>query len=561
MEKIKYTLLALCVVCFLNAGAQIDLGKGAFITGSFQSDNLIEKDGSDLDMMDNSYLNVNLSMSSIYAGVRLDFTEYPLPGYEEDFKGYGLGNIFLTWKRGNLEVTAGSVYDQFGSGFIFRTYEERNLGIDNSLMGGRIKFQPYKGIDLKVLGGRQKNYYDYNKGSVWGADAEFSLDQWFNKLQENNTYWSIGASYVTKYEDDETILVYDDDPDYDWYKRMNLPKHIGAFDVRTKYQKGNISVLAEYALKANDPSADNGYIYHWGNATLLSMSYSQRGMTALLQAKRSDNMAFRSKRSTIGTSSFINHLPAFTQQHTYALATIYPYATQPNGEWAFQGEFSYNFKKDTPLGGKYGTKVRVNASHIRDIDRKEKPESGHNGTNEYSSSFFKMGDEVFYQDINIDIDKKLTKDFKLNFMYMNQRYNPVIVGHPEGIITSNIFVAEGKYQINRKTTLRGEVQYLYASDYDGSKDVNPHDRSNQGDWIFGLLELSLAPGWMFAVQDNYNLGSLKEHYYMVSGVWNYKSHRIQLGYGKTRAGYDCSGGVCRMVPETQGVRINYNFTF
>jgi hypothetical protein len=45
-------------------------------------------------------------------------------------------------------------------------------------------------------------------------------------------------------------------------------------------------------------------------------------------------MSFRSRRSMNGTSSFINHLPAFTMDHTYTLAALYPYATHPEGEWA-----------------------------------------------------------------------------------------------------------------------------------------------------------------------------------------------------------------------------------
>jgi hypothetical protein len=548
---------------FTSAYAQIDLGKNTVLSGSLQTENLIERTENanhSLNVMDNTYLDLSLISKYISAGARLEYLQYPLPGYEEEFGGYGLGNLFITGKYENIELTAGSIFDQFGSGLIFRTYEERSMGIDNSLMGGRIKYQPYKGINLKVLGGKQRRYFNYNKSYVWGADAEFSIDQWSKKLQEKNTYWSWGISFVSKHEGDEDISFYN--AESGWFKRLNLPQNVGAFDVRTKLQKGNVTVLAEYALKVNDPSVDNGYFYHQGNAALLSASYSQKGATALIQVKRSDNMSFRSKRSVQGVSSFINHLPAFTQQHTYALPAIYPYATRPDGEWAFQSEFSYNFKRKTALGGKYGTTVRLNASHIRAIDTKYIPESGHKGKDEYTSAFFKSGKKTYYQDINIDIDKKISNSFKMNVMYMNQRYNPeVIVQHNEDIITSNIFVWEGKYNINKKATLRAEAQYLHASKYTGDPDLAVQDRSNQGDWIFGLLELSLAPSWMFAVQDMYNTGVTKTHYYMLSTVYTYKSHRIQLGYGKTRAGYDCSGGVCRFVPETWGLRLNYNFQF
>ena len=39
------------------------------------------------------------------------------------------------------------------------------------------------------------------------------------------------------------------------------------------------------------------------------------------------------------------------------------------------------------------------------------------------------------------------------------------------------------------------------------------------------------------------------------------SHRLQLGYGRTRAGVNCSGGVCRYMPETKGIYLSYNGSF
>ncbi|MDR0505218.1 MAG: DUF6029 family protein [Dysgonamonadaceae bacterium] len=547
-RKILFTTVLFSLFLF-TANAQIKIGENSVLTGSLQTDNLVEDK-----LMDNTYLDLNFTSNHIQAGMRLEYLQYPLPGYESEFKGYGLGNIFVTGKFKKLEVTVGSVYDQFGSGLIFRTYEEKSMGIDNSLMGGRIKFQPYKGVSLKALGGKQRRYFKFNEGYVLGGDVELNIEEWIKKLQENNVYWSWGGSFVSKNEKQEyriSEIIPDIIPDmpidsFSVY-RYNFPENVGAFDFRTHFQKDNVNVLLEYAIKSQDPSFNNNYTYKRGNASLMSVSYSKKGLTALIQAKRSENMSFRSKRSQDGISSFINHLPSFTTQQTYALAALYPYATQPMGEWAFQGDFSYTFKRKTVLGGKYGTLLRLNVSHIRAVD---------------TCSYFKMGETLYYQDINLNIDKKISNRFKLNGMYMFQKYNPrVIVGHDEDLITSHIFVAEGKYTINNKLTLRSELQYLHASEYAGSEEVEPGDRSNQGDWVFGLVELSVAPSLMFAVQDNYNLGVTKEHYYMASVVYTKKSHRLQLGFGKTRAGFDCSGGVCRFVPATKGLRLSYNYQF
>ena len=79
-----------------------------------------------------------------------------------------------------------------------------------------------------------------------------------------------------------------------------------------------------------------------------------------------------------------------------------------NGEWAMQGEFGYTFKRNTALGGKYGTTLKLNMSYIRAIDREPVTDGKLMGTDGYTSSFFKFGDETYYQDINLQLEKKIS---------------------------------------------------------------------------------------------------------------------------------------------------------
>ena len=315
--------------------------------------------------------------------------------------------------------------------------------------------------------------------------------------------------------------------------RLNLPKYVNAWDVRTNLNHGPWGILAEYAQKSQDPSFDNNYSYANGHVAMLSTSYSKKGLSILLQAKRSENMAFRSQRSRLGTSTFINHLPAFTLDQTYALAALYPYATQlATGEWAYQGEIGYNFKRKTALGGKYGMNLKFNYSYVRAIQ----------------DAWLKWGDATYYQDLNIQLSRRLTSDVKLNLMYMNQRYNKTVVEGEGDMIHSNIFVADALFQLAHNTKLRTELQYLAT-------------HQDQKDWSFALAELSLAPHWMITASDMWNHGDTKTHYYQGQVTYNLDSHRIQLGYGRTRAGYNCSGGVCRYVPATKGFTLSYNYNF
>ena len=544
------------------------------VHGSIQSDILIPQEDHKIGTgtyndwgLTNTYAEVGLTSKHIEAGVRAEYLEHPLPGFDDPrFNGWGVSNIYVKALGNGFDVTVGDFYNQFGSGFVFRTYEERSLGIDNSIRGARLNVSAVKGANLKLLGGVQRCFWDWDTDAwLGGADLELNMEQYFKGLADKNITWMIGGSYLMKHENEEDVLV----PGTNY--KLNMDPMVHTFGVRTRLQLGPYSFMAEYAWKTQDPSKDNDYIYRNGSAVMVSASYSKKGLSALVQAKRSENMSNRMKRgfvSYIGGNCRLNHMPAFSYQHTYALPALYPYATQDaDGEWALQGEFGYTFKRRTALGGKYGTKLKVNFSYIRGIDKTptESRIEGVNstmGTDGYHSKFFGFGG-VYYKDINVQLEKKLSKSFKLNLMYMNQLYNKTVVEGEGGVVKSNIFVAEGKYQFSPKMTLRGEAQYLQT-------------KQDQGDWYYGLLELSVLPYLMFTISDQYNAnvpyytenkqvddskGTHSQHYLLGSVTATYKAHRLQLSYGKTRAGYNCSGGVCRFVPASYGMTVSYNYNF
>ena len=155
------------------------------LSGSVQSDVLIpqndEKTGASKasgSFLTNTYVDVNATSNYVDAGLRLEYLKHPLPGYENDFKGWGIPNFYLKGRYKNAELTLGTYYEQFGSGFILRTYEERSLGIDNSLLGARLLYKPFNGVSLKLLSGKQRRYWKHNKALVSGADVELNLDEW-----------------------------------------------------------------------------------------------------------------------------------------------------------------------------------------------------------------------------------------------------------------------------------------------------------------------------------------------------------------------------------------------
>ena len=539
------------------------------VHGSVQADILFpEKDASigttddyDSPILFNTYADVNLASKYVDAGLRFEFMRWPLPGFDPDFDGWGVPNIYVKGKFKGVELTAGTFYEQFGAGFILRTYEDRTLGIDNSILGGRLKINAIKGLSITALGGVQRVFWDWNRhNQVYGANVEGYFQDWFKGLSDRGIALTAGLSWVMKHEEEENITV----PGTNY--RLHLPTEVNAVDARVGYNKGGWNFQAEYAWKGQDPSFDNDYTYNHGQAIMLTGSYSRKGMSGTLQVKRSQNMSYRSERQRDGLGAFINYMPAFTYQHTYSLPAIYPYATQYGpGEWAFNGSFGYTFPRKSPLGGRYGTSLTVNLSYISGLVHEGNPQNdiSHNviGTDGYKSPFWKMG-QTNYWDFNLQVEKRLSRPVTMQFMYMNQRYNKKAIEKEGGNIYNNIFVVDTKWKINRKFVLRGELQYMLShQDKEERELMSQHKELDQKDWFYGLVEFSWTPYLMFSASDMINVGGTGNNYYMFGLTGTYRSNRLMLSYGRTREGFNCSGGMCRYVPAMKGFQINYTYNF
>ena len=556
--KIKNLILILAIIPTLSWAQDT-----VIIVGSIQHEGLFPTDMSEVPKqpdwakithLSNTYLNLgirwdhNTNNNAGFRGLefitRAELTEWPMLGYDTDFGGYGISHLHVGANFDWGKITIGDVYGQFGSGMVLRLYEDRALGVDNALRGGKIEATPYKGIYFTALGGKQRRYWncydvgacgwDYKQDAVLGANLELGLQEWISQLQDAGANLTIGGSYVSKYQKADTILFID--PSAMQAYMYNLPDWVGAGSVRAQLQMKGWNAMVEYAYKANDPSILNNYSYNHGEALLMSLSYSQKGLAVLAQVKRSENMSFRSDRQANLIAGTINHMPPFAMQHTYMLTSLYPYSTDLiANEWAFQGEVRYTWKRGTAMGGKYGTTLKLNASHIR-------------GT---TDTWFGMSEEPYYTDVNLELNKKINKQWYIGAMAMYQTYNKRIIGK-SGIARSGIGVVEAKYAMNKKVQMRAELQYLYSRQYEGQ-------------WIAALYELSLWRQLVLSGQWMYNIGHAPDatngHYYTVAATYTHGAHRLMAGYTKTRAGFNCSGGVCRYVPEQQGVTLTYNFTW
>ncbi|MCC6599704.1 MAG: hypothetical protein IT223_03415 [Crocinitomicaceae bacterium] len=470
-----------------------------------------------------------------------------IQGYspQNRFKGTGIGNRFVRYKNDLLDVTFGNFYEQFGSGLTLRSYWEPNLGIDNALDGARVIFSPDTGAVIKAIYGHQRLEFDSRlinaNGIVRGIDGEFMINDLIQTLNEKETRLTLGGSFVSKFQkggilEKDSLL-------------LELPENIATYAGRLLISRGPISLSGEYSEKINDPNADNGYIYKKGRGIFLNASYSIKGLGISGALKSIDNLSFRSDRNMKLFDVPINYIPALTKQHTYNLAaTLYPYATPFSGEVSYSAEVFYNFKKETLLGGKYGTQIAINYVAANSLDSSRM--SGNEGLiYGYRVNSLGFGPEKYVRDFNLEVKKKASKELSFVFTYYYLEFNtlstPVTTDY-KGIVYADIEVVEAAYKFSSKDNIRAEIQALQT-------------QQDKGDWATIILEYTRSPHWTIALIDQYNYGNLnpekRVHYlYGTVGYINGAS-RITLGYGKRREGVFCIGGVCRAVPATNGFEL------
>ncbi len=503
----------------------------------------------------NSYLKLDYDYKFWTFGVQLEgYEPKAILNYSPEFKGIDIGTVSVRYNNtdAGLDVTAGHFYEQFGSGLIFRSWEDRQIGINNAVFGVNAKFDPIQGIRITALGGKQRvgMGFDLSDSYVFGSNVDFDISEMAN-FDELGLH--AGFSHVGKSEKDKEYK-----EDYN----QNLRKLQNAFSGRFGFDYKDLFAEVEYVYKQSDALVETaviGFNQQSGNAFLFNGGYSVKGTSFGFNLRRLENMSFYSDREMTGNiynSGVLNYVPALTKQYDYSLQNIYVYQAQyllsvfdihqKIGEIGGQFDFYHNFKKDSALGGKYGTDIVVNGSYWAGLKTKEI-----NDGDALETGFFDFGSK-YYHDLGLEVRKKWSKNWSSIFMYLNQYYNsPLLTSEIEAVDT-HIASAETTYQFMDNKSVRLELQHLWAD----------ADKKN---WAGGTVEFALNSNWSVYASDMYNYGNDDKeeriHYYNVGASFTKGTTRVAASYGRQRGGLLCVGGVCRMVSEASGLTIGITTSF
>ena len=513
------------------------------------------------DFGSNDYLKVDYNIGRFSAGIQVDGYLPPLYGY--DFYDYNIRgsklNMFITkyvqWEDANWGVRLGDIYDQFGSGLIFRTYEDRALAFNNSLAGARAYYNFNNMVNIKVLAGLPRLYDVRSKSTVWGGDLSFSISEmagWYDGLV------ALEGSYVGRYQKDASVNFPVEGGMYKGIENDILHMASG----RLNFEYAGFSLRGEYVAKLNEDIYNPTKDAAKGNAITLDLGYNIGRFSASASFRRMENMTtfIEYRPMGIGGGNSINYVPLLTRQHTYSLANLNPYrgsSVHTGGEVGGQIDLYYSLR-NPKARGKYWN-FHANFSMFNSLDHYNPMAGGD------------MEGRNVWIDFNFDVERQWNKQLKTTFFYSFQRWDEEI-NHYDGAhahyCRSHIFVGDVTYKINKKHSLRFEAQYLASNDY-------------EGDWVAATIEYNFAPKFSFYVSDMWNCEKMQDgaygnyymnvntyeyehallHYYQVGASFTHNSFRAQLSYGRNRAGYVCSGGVCRFQPAYTGVNLALTLSF
>jgi hypothetical protein len=452
-----------------------------------------------------NWLNLDYRYNFFSAGIRFDIFQPndPNPAISRGKERYAdIGFKYIEADIGDVEeglkITAGNFYSLFGRGLILKSYENRNIRIDNNLLGVKTE-GVFAGFKLIALTGMAENSNAERKDILHAVDLEYKL------LRE----LKLGGSFASN------------DPGTDAARTM-----IGS--ARIQPSIWNFDFYGEYGLKQNNDIKKerlNNSVNFIGKAYYAGANFYYDQFSLVGEYKFYDNFSFESGDGTI----VYNTPPSVRKEYTYILLNRHPSPLNQANEKGFQVEGNYSFTDETFL--------TITYSETRTL-----------------------GSDSYYQKIlNTKLPERL--QLKEIFVQFNHSWNENIktfaaFGYNEerDANTKNITpVIENHFYIDEINTIRLIIEHQYTTDrttfekYYTDVVTLEYLRSPLFNisFVSEMQTKEPEPGrtirrfWNF-IQFGYKL---------------WEKIDLSLLIGTRQAGNICIGGVCRYEPEFSGVEL------
>lgn len=468
-----------------------------------------------------AWLGLRYSQSGFDAFVRMDvFNNSNLLMPTQPTSGFGIGAWSVSKDVQDLNITGGYIYDQIGSGIIFRAYEDRGLLIDNALVGLRLKYKLNDKMDIKAFTGQQKFLFERYNPIIKGI----SFDGAFNI--KNKVFLNSGFGVVNRTLDKSSMdavvtrtnslpLGDRQDPKYNMY----------AGSVYNTLSVGGFSWYFEGALKSDEAINDyNGALeFSPGSLFYTTIGYATEGLAVNFTGKRTDNFVNRTSPSENANLGMVGWQPLVAQIRPQRLIARYMPQSLDWSEMALNGNVMYVPNDDYDFNLSY--------TYINTLED------------------LKLYREAYFE-TNIRSLRNSRLAIGLHYMEYNQDFYQFKPGVP--MLKAFTPFVEYVYKLSPKRSLSVQAQYMETE-------------QDFGSWAFLQLEYAIAPKWSFAVSDMYNTRPAHneegQHYYNFFVAHTLGANRFSAAWVKQVEGINCTGGVCRYEPAFNGLRVMVTSTF
>jgi len=486
-----------------------------------------------------TWLNLNYAVQGYTFGVRFDmFNNSNLQNPTGSYSGIGIGRWFVKKQMKKLELQAGYLYEQIGSGLIFRSFETRPLFIDNALYGAKAQYDLGGDWKIMAMAGVQKNAFDTYGGNIKGV----RLEGFLSFGEEKPLSLAPGIGFVNRIISEESMdRVVSALRTYQVEDRFNPLFNTYSGTIYNTLSYRGLTWYTEIALKSNDiffnPFAEKQEFIgtttgkleqKTGSVFYNSVSLALGNLGLTMEAKRTENFNFRIDPNLRLIRGLVNYLTPLNRQNTYRLTARYSPAAQDISEMAYSVDARYKFSK--------AVSASINVSNVTMLDN-----------------------SLLYRELFTEVMYKYQRKWQITSGLQLVSYNQEVFEQKPEVPLVNTIVpyVDFQYRFTPKKALRTEFQYMRT-------------QQDFGSWLFGLAEYSIAPSWIFELSGMYNVDPKKPDargiiaktlYPTLGAVFIQDSNRFTLRYVKQVEGVVCSGGICRLEPAFSGVRFSMTSNF
>lgn len=483
-------------------GSDYDLPEGLRIYNQLEYSYDINKKREILE----DWFNLDYSKGMFSAGIRFETFQPndPNPAVSRSRKRFAeIDYKYFSFEIGDgyegAEFTAGNYYELFGRGMLLKIYEDRNIRIDNNLLGAKLS-AAYAGFKIKVMTGMPEN------GDGTRTDILHGIDLEYKPIRD----LKIGGSYVSNRPELEGLAT----------------TELGSFRIQPSIW--NFDAYAEYGIKKNHDILSSVFgdsEDFIGEAFYGNLSFYAGGLSLSGEYKHYDNFIFTSNDGTV----IYNTPPALRKDYSYILLNRHPSPLDQSNEKGYFFEANYYFENGSALTAAYGkTETLPKSSYYQRVVGTNNPvqtqleEVYTRAEHPFSDSFTGIAAFAYNQE-SAENTENVTGILEARYYFGDVNTLRFVIEHQQ---TDNRTTNEAYYS----DVLA--VEYMRSPKYSISLVTEMKTTEPEADNEIRRL-------YSFA-QFTYKIGSHTD---------------LSVLVGSREAGIICIGGVCRYEPKFEGVEL------